>query len=293
MKKIILMAALLVSSSSMAQNKLLVAGSGWNKVVVMDMETEKVEWSYTLRDGEECNHVERTRAGDVLLSSRGGARLVSGDQQIVWEFKVGNQEGVQTATELRSGEYMLAICGYPARIVTLNRNGEMIREIKFETGITGLHNQFRQVAPTKRGTYIIPFMGTGEVIEMSATGEKIRGVQVGGNLFSAKELKNGNWLVACGDAHKLMTIDPNSGARLDSICNNTVSPHELLFVAEPAFLPNGNLLIANWDGHSANKSQPKIIVLDRKKQVVDTLGYSKEIGRISSIHVERKKHTKR
>lgn len=93
-------------------------------------------------------------------------------------------------------------------------------------------------------------MGSGEIAEMDQNGQIFRKVKVGGNLFSVHELKNGNWLVGCGDAHRFIEIEARSGKILREVNSSMLKDVDLLFVAETIRLKNGNTLVCNWCGHS-------------------------------------------
>jgi len=278
-----------VSCSCTVSEKFLIGGCGWDKVAIVDKKSSALEWTHQLQKGDDCNDVEITKAGNVLYAYKGGARLITRNQDVIWDFKVEKGQELYTATELPSGEYLLAVCAIPSRIITLNSKGEKIKEQNFDSGITNVHGQFRQILPTPANTYLIPLMGKGEVIELTQTGEVIRRVTVGGNPFSVKLLPDGNWLVACGDAHKLVVVDSEKQTVKQTIAAEDVSKVALLFVAEISNYPNGNVLISNWNGHSKNKNQPKLIELDYKSQVVWTLAPNDEITNISAVYSFRKK----
>lgn len=286
-----LMIGLLVvlSCSCTVSEKVLIGGCGWDKVAIVDKKSNKLEWTHQLQKGNDCNDVEITKAGNVLYAYKGGARLITRDQDMIWDFKVEKGQELYTATELPSGEYLLAVCAIPSRIITLNSKGEKIKEQNFDSGITNVHGQFRQILPTRENTYLIPLMGKGEVIELAQTGAVIRRVTVGGNPFSVKLLPDGNWLVACGDAHKLVVVDPEKQAVKQTVAAEDVSKVALLFVAEINNYPNGNVLISNWNGHSKDKNQPKLIELDSKNKVVWALAPNEQITNISAVYSFKEK----
>jgi len=278
-----------ISCSCTVSEKLLIGGCGWDKVAIVDKKSNTLEWIHQLQKGDDCNDVEITKAGHVLYAYKGGARLITRNQDVIWDFKVEKGQELYTATELPSGEYLLAVCAIPSRIITLNSKGEKIKEQNFDSGITNVHGQFRQILPTRENTYLIPLMAKGEVIELTQTGEVVRRVMVGGNPFSVKLLPDGNWLVACGDAHKLVIVDPEKQTVKQTIAAEDVSKVALLFVAEINNYPNGNVLISNWNGHSKDKDQPKLFELDSKNQVVWTLAPNDQITNISAVYSYKKK----
>lgn len=267
-----------------AQEKLLIAGCNWDKVAIVDKKSGEIEWTHQLQQGDDCNDVEMTKAGNILYAYKGGSRLVTKDQKLLWDFKVPTGQELYTATELPSGEYLLAVCGHPSRIITLDAQGKKVKEQNFDSGIENVHGQFRQVFPTKNGTYLIPLMRKGEVIELSQSSKILRRIAVGGNPFSVKVTPEGNWLVACGDGHKYVIVDPVTERIIKTIADQDIPNVSLLFVAEPHLNSNKNIMIANWNGHSKDKSEARIIEIDAENRVVWSLASSDKITNISTFH---------
>lgn len=266
------------------KEKLLVSGCGWNQVVILDKGTGQIEWSHQINVGEDCNDAEITKEGNILYAYTKGARMITRSQDVVWDFQSKPGEELFTATQLPSGHYMLAICGNPSRIIELDPKGKQISELLFDTDISGVHDQFRQIVQTSSGTYLIPLMGKGEVIEMNKKKEIVNRVTCGGNPFSVQVLKNGNWLVACGDAHNFVEIDPVSKLIVDKVDSNDLPGYSLLFVAELVRLANGNTIICNWNGHTQDKSQPLLIEITPGKDVAWTLPKHPGIINISTAY---------
>lgn len=272
-------------SRSYKKEKLLIAGCGWRQIAVVDKQTGRMEWEHFIGKGEDCNDVELTKEKNILYAYTSGARLITPSQQIVWDYRVkAKEEELFTATQLPSGGYLLAICGHPARVVELDRKGNVLKEVRFETGIERVHNQFRQIEKTTRGTYLIPLFAIGSLIEIDAEGKVLNQIQIDGTLFSVKQLKKNKLLVACGDGHKWVEVDTRSWQVIRTVSSDDVPGVALLFVAEPYRLPNGNTLICNWNGHSKDKSQPKMIEVDRKSRVKWQLIDHGAIKNISAVY---------
>lgn len=276
----------LITLPALSQQKLLIAGSGWKEVAIVDRTSGKVEWTHPIdraTKGEDCNDIEMTRSGDILIACKTAARLVTKEQRVLWEYAVAPGEEVNTATELPKGGFMLGVCGIPARIVTLDKAGKVVREITFDTEIANTHSQFRQVTATKKGTYIVPLMARKEIIELSDDGKVLRRVKLDAGAFSVKVTKDGLWMASCGDAHKIEFINPKSGEPDRVINADDVEGVKMLFVGEIEVLPNGNLLVCNWNGHSKDKNQPKLYELDKQNNVVWTLPALSNITNISAV----------
>jgi len=266
------------------REKLLIGGCNWDKLMIVDKKTSAVEWTHQLQKGDDCNDLEVTKAGNILYAYKGGARLITRSQAVIWDFKVEKGQELYTATELPSGEYLLAVCAIPSRIITLNAKGEKVKEQNFDSGITNVHGQFRQILPTKDHTYLIPLMGKGEVIELTQSGVVLRKVIVGGNPFSVKVTPGGNWIIGCGDAHKFVIVDPLTQTVKDNVVSADFSMVSLLFVAEPHPYRNGNVMIANWNGHSKDKTQAQLVEIDSRNRIVWTLSNTEKDMKISAFY---------
>lgn len=275
----------ILSFSVSSQNKMLVAGSGWPYVAILDKTTGEIEWSHQLEKGTECNDTEMTSEGNILIGYKKGAKLITKEEKVIWDFKAEPGQELFTATQLPNGNYFLAACAHPARFITLDKNGKKIKEQNFDLRIKNVHGQFRQVTPTAENTLIIPVFSKGEVLEIDADNKIIRNIKVGGNPFSVKILQDGKWLVACGDAHKFVIVDPEKKKIVKSVLDSDIQDYSLYFVAEPHLLSNGNYMFANWNGHVKDKTQPKIIEVDKQNKVIWSLPHNDKIKNISSVHL--------
>ncbi|MDR2626871.1 MAG: hypothetical protein LBC40_02420, partial [Dysgonamonadaceae bacterium] len=261
-KPIIYLAILLLCGSCVKKEKLLIGGSGWQQIAIIDKSSGKIEWSHPLSEENECTDLEVTPRGEILYAYKQGAQLISRDHRVIWEYKAGDGEALFTATRLESGNYMVALCGVPARIVELDKNGTPVKEIKFNMAMADIHRQFRQILKTPQNTYLIPFMGRSKVSEIDENGRVVKSVLCGGTPFSVKLLDNGHWLVSCGAGRSFVEIDPETRQIVKTVETANLNWGSLLFVAELIRYKNGNTLIANWNGLSEDKSQPLLFEID-------------------------------
>ncbi len=264
-----------------AGDKLLIAGSGWNKVAILDKDTKQIEWSYEVEG--ECNNMIYTKKGDIAVAYKSGASLINKAGDVLWDFKAEKGEELFSVAQLKKGGYMLAMCGNPARIIELSEDGKVVHELKYDTGIEHPHSQFRQVKPTDRGTYIVPLL-TGDVREIDRDGNLVRSVKIKGNVFSVVELPNGNWLLPCGDAGFYAEVNPETSEIVERVDREDIEGVKFAFVAELVRYKNGNTLISNWLGHSRDKTQPLLIEVDAEGKEVWRLNNGTEgVGAISAV----------
>lgn len=265
-----------------AQKKILLGGSGWNKIVLLDKKSKQVEWSHELNPGDECNSVAYTKKGQVLYAYRKGAKLITKAQETVWDYKVQGEGELHTASVLPDGGYLLGITGKPARIVELDKNGKVRKEITYDTQINSLHGQFRQIKKSKDGNYLLPLMAKHTVVEIDPDGQLLRSFKAEGNTFGVLELKNGNLLISCGDAHTFLEVDRETGALVKKVKQDDIQGVALQFVAEIAPFRD-HFFVCNWAGHSSVKDQPSLIELDADGKMVWSLCDSKNFRNISAV----------
>ena len=180
-----------------------------------------------------CCSCSNTRE-KLLVSGCGWKQVAILDKktgEIEWSHPLNKGEDCNDVEITREGNILYA---YTSRIIELDPQGHPVEEIKFDTSITGVHDQFRQIVKTPQNTYLIPLMGKGEVVEMTKEKEIINRVECGGNPFAIQILKNGNWLVSCGDAHNFVEIAPAGKQIVRKVGSDDLQNISLLFVAELA-----------------------------------------------------------
>ena len=265
--------------------KVFVSGCNWLQVALVDMETKQIEWSCELQKGEDCENVSLTKNGNLLIAYGRGAKLINANREVIWDYTVEAGSELFSATQLPDGGFLLAYSGSPAKIVELDKKGRPRKTISFDTEVTHHHAQLRQVIKSKKGTYLIPVMGKGEVVELDKRGKEIFRFKVEGNPFSVLEMKNGNLLVSCGDAHSLIEVERHTGKQIRKTGQNDIDGIKLNFVAQVVELENSNKLICNWNGHAKGKDaeQPTLIEIDKNNQLVWYLNEGNGIGKVSCV----------
>lgn len=281
---VILWVILSVGFRAAAQDKLLVAGSGNPDILLVDKQTGRVEWKHALEKGEECNAVAMTRKGEVLYSYKRGAKLVTLDHRVVWDYLAPDGTELQSATLLHNGGVLLGICGNPARFVELDKSGKAVNEVLLDLDVEKPHSQFRQVFQLRNKNYLVPVMARQKVLEVTRKGKVVAEHAVDGRAFSSLELADGNLLLPCGDGHYYLVMDRRTGRELKRVAAHDIPGVSLLFVAQVLQLKNKNLLICNWYGHTKDTTvdEPQLIEVDGDGKVVWSLHDKKNVGKISA-----------
>ena len=268
--------------------KLLLGGSGWNKIVIIDKATKKIEWEYPLEKGWECNSVAATPDGNILFSYARGAKVVDRKHKELWNIAAPKGCEMQTARILRNGNYLLAWAGHPAVIMEVSPKGEILSRTEYETGVKSSHSQFRQVNKNTRGNYQIPVISASEIREISPEGKLIKTTKVEGNPFTTLNSKGKNYWVACGDAHILLEMNLDNGNVIRRYAENDIEGTHLYFVAGLFPASKGGIYVCNWQGHSRKAKEandPQLFEMDKKGKIVWSLNDNQTFGMISTVSV--------
>lgn len=275
---------LFTCSACVKKEKLLIGGAGWPQIAILDKASGKIEWSHPLTQEEECNDVEMTPQGEILYAYKGGARLITRKHQVVWDYRVGETEAVYTAACPEPGRYLLAVAGTPMRIVELDGKGRPVKEVTYRTVTPDKTVQFRHVLKTQQQTYLIPLMHKHKIVELDEDGKVLRSIYSESEPLAVALTEEENWLVASGDPPGITEIQPKTRNIVKKTETKDLSYGSLLYVGEIIRYPNGNTLIANWDGLSNEKTQPALLEIDPDNKVVWRLPYTPEVSNISTVH---------
>jgi len=283
MKKLIFFLLAVFWVSACNSEKLAVAGSEWNEIAIISKKTGNIEWKHTLESGEECNSIEIMPDGNVLFAYLKGAKLINRNHETIWDYKAKENEEIHSASRLKDGNYLIGVCGEPARIIELDPSGKQIKEITFPTLIFNVHNQFRQITKTDDGLYLVPLLEKQKVNILSLEGRNVGSVFAASECFSVNVLKNNNLLVSCGRGSRFVEIDPENPQRENMRYTYEINGGVLRYVAQIHLYDNGNKLIANSHMYSDDKSQPLLIEIDEEDNVVWSLPYNKDIKNITAV----------
>ena len=122
--------------------KLLLGGSGWNKIVIIDKDSKQIEWEHPLQKGWECNSVAATPDGNILFSYAKGAKVINRDHKEIWNITAPEGCEMQTARVLSNDNYLLAWTGHPAVIMEVSPKVKFSPVQNMKQGLTALTLSF-------------------------------------------------------------------------------------------------------------------------------------------------------
>ncbi len=280
---LLLLTLMSCNSSIKSEPQYLIGGSGWKKNAKVD-EKGKVLWSHNLEQNEECNSVTNLPNNKILYSFKKGIKVIDKEHNVQWEYKSRDKAEIHSASLTKDGNILIGECGNPAKIYEFSLEGEKLVSVDFETGVDNPHGQFRRVSKTEDNTYLVPVLGKRSILELDRSGQLIKESKLNYSVFSMLVLENKNWLLSCGDKHKLVEYNPLNEEIVWELGEKDIKEFPLRYVAEAIRLENGNTIICNWGGHSHAKG-PKVPLfeIDKNKNVVWKITDDQNLGNVSTI----------
>ena len=218
---------LVPSQIASAQHRLAVQGN--DRLAIVD-KSGKIEWE--MRWGG-IHDIHVLSNGNIMVQD-GAAKVAEIDvksKKVVWSYDSAMSNGndgkrveVHAFQPLEGGRVMIAESG-PARIIEVNRDGKLLREIKLTVIHPNAHSDTRLARKLKSGNYLVCHEADGVIREYDAkTGRVVWEFEVplfgndrkaghgpdafGNQAFAAVRLKNGNTLIATGNGHSVIEVTP-------------------------------------------------------------------------------------
>jgi len=295
--KILLVVALLIFSSAIvaeAKHRLVTQGNGKLAIVGAD---GKIEWEMNW-GGIHDLHVLAN--GNIMVQER-MRKIVEIDvktKKVVWSYDASTQNGnagkrieVHAFQPLKNGNVMIAESGI-GRIIEINRNGEIQKEVKLKVDHPHPHRDTRLARQIKNGNYLVCHEGDGVVREYDGKSGKViwefpvplfdkprkggHGPEAHGNqTFGAVRLESGNTLIATGNGHSVLEVTPKNEI-VWQLHQNDLPNITLAWVTTLEVLPNGNYVIGNC--HAGPKNPLLIEIEPKSKKVIWTFDQFEKFG---------------
>lgn len=255
------------SVSAATPPPMLVASYNKNAAYIID-EAGKVLWECKVPGA--CQDAWLLADGNVLLSGGNQVKVVRPDKSIVWEYTSPSGVAVEihNCQPLSDGRTVIGEGG-TGRILELDANGKIVKEIKLSLG-GGAHGEFRQVRKTRQGGYVFCNKGPQILFETDADGKTLRRISAEdmakqgvkwGALHSAELLPTGNLLVGGGYESPVVEIAPE-GKIVWKLASEDVPELGFSYSAGLLRLPNGDTVVAAYN------SKVKVFEVTKDKTVV-------------------------
>ncbi len=245
-----------------ARHRFLCCDYQGNKVAIVAADGS-VEWEFAAQTPQDCWMLAN---GHVLFCYRNGAKEVSRDKKVIWEYKAPGQAQCHSCQPLPDGRVLVAECGM-SRLVEAGRDGQVAKEIKVASQAKDMGHQFRGTRKTPDGHYWVCLMDEKKIVELAPTGALLREIPVDGFPHAAIKLPDGHLLITLGHAKKVIELDGNLKT-VWQLGENDVAGNPLRLPAGCQRLPNGNTIVCNYLPGEFMGKQPQAFEVTRDKRVI-------------------------
>jgi hypothetical protein len=251
-------------SDAPISHSFLAADLGGDKIFIVSPQGQ-ITWQYSVVKPLEASMLKN---GNILFSSKYGAKLITQDKKVIWKYKVKKRCELHSCQMLKNGNILVAVSG-PCVIHEIDMDGKIQKTVKLKTNQKKTHSQMRIVKKLPNGNYLVGHNKDAVVREYDPKGKVVREFKMpaGSDAFAGYRLPNGNTLLATGDGHKIIEVD-TKGKVVWQVNENDLEGNPLRFVAGLQRLKNGNTIVANWGGHGHVGQQPQIFEVTPDKKVV-------------------------
>lgn len=274
-------------------HRVLAADRGTGKIAIVDAKGQ-IEWEFANK--HDVHDLHMLPNGNILThTSPTNVVEISPKKEIVWKYEAKPKEGYQGRIEIHAfqrlpdGNTMVAESGN-SRIVEVNPQGEIVRQIPLKVKKPDAHRDTRLVRKLVSGNYLVCHEAEGCVREYDPQGVVVweymldlggrprsnghgpegHGVEV----FGAIRLANGNTLIAGGNNNRVIEVNPKKEIVWE-VGQKELPGITLAWVTTLHALPNGNIVIGNCHAGATN---PQLIEVTREKKVVWTFNDQHNFG---------------
>lgn len=228
----------------------------------------KVVWQYAISNKDrnnvlsEFSDIHRLSNGHLLYACKTGAAEITADKKIVWSYECPAGSECHSAQPIGLDKVLLCQNGTPAKVILINkRTGKVEMEQVVPTARPddpkSVHGQFRQMRMTNSGTYLLPHLNMGKVIEYDKNWQPIWTVEAP-SAWAAVRLKNGNTLIS-GNQHGYVREVNAKGEIVWEVNKDDLPGFPLYTVHQVVRLDNGNTVICNWGGFLRKEDWDKVV----------------------------------
>ena len=274
----------------MAEHPMLYLGEGYDKMFVV--KDGKVLWTYSTGTSNEYDDVWMLSNGNILFSRMEYVAEVTPEKKTVWRYDCGRGSGadhqeIHTCQPIGTDRVMFVVNGLPPRLMVVNvKTGatEVEHEIPWPQAQDpkGIHGQFRRARYTAQGTYLLPFLSLGVVVEYDKDFHEIWRYRCA-KPWAALRLKNGNTLIT--DEADDLTREVNPRGETVWECRNGDLPEPYRLVSAPQSvtrLANGDTIFTS---RGKNGQGPQLVEVTPEKRVVWVLQDWQTLGPATAVQI--------
>lgn len=164
-----------LSGGNLAKHPMLYIGEGYNKMFLIT--GGKITWTYATGPGNEYDDVWMLSNGNILFSRMAYIAEITPDKKTVWRYDANmstddppKHTEIHACQPLGLDKVLFVENGLPPHLKVVNITTgkvEVDHELDYlqPADPKKIHPQFRRVRMTAAGTYLVPYLNMGKVVE--------------------------------------------------------------------------------------------------------------------------------
>ena len=270
--------------NGLAEHPMLYIGEGYNKILLVNK--GKIVWTYSTGPGWEYDDVWMLSNGNILFSRMQYVAEVTPNKQVVWRYDAPEGSEIHTCQPIGLDKVMFVQNGLPPKLMVVNIKTKAV-EVQHDlpapslTDRGSVHAQFRWARYTAQGTYLIPFLEMGQVVEYDKDFKEVWKYQIP-SPWAAIRLKNGNTLIT--DERDILTREVNPKGETVWELRPADLPEAYRFINTQSCtrLANGNTIICS---RGDDGKGPQLVEVTPDKKVVWVLRDWANLGPASAVQI--------
>jgi hypothetical protein len=270
--------------NGMAQHPMLYIGEGYNKMFLVDH--GKILWTYSTGAGWEYDDVWMLSNGNILFTRMQYIAEVTPEKQVVWRYDAPAGTEIHTCQPIGLDKVLFVLNGLPPKLMVVNIRSNKV-EVEHElpapspTDARTVHAQFRRVRYTAQGTYLVPFLEMGQVVEYDKNFKEVWKYVIK-SPWAAIRLKNGNTLIT--DEQDILTreVNPKGETVWELRPEELPEAYRYINTQSATRLANGNTILCSRGGDGQG---PQLVEVTAEKKVVWVLRDWANFGPATAVQI--------
>jgi hypothetical protein len=268
----------------LAQHPMLYIGEGYNKMFLIN--EGKVIWTYSTGRGNEYDDIWMLSNGNILFSRMQYLAEITPKKEVIWRYDAPPGTEVHCCQPIGLEKVVFIQNGLPPKLMVVNIKTKAVEvehdlPAKSLTDPKTVHPQFRRVRYTAQGTYLVPFLTMGKVVEYDKNFNEVWSYEIK-SPWAAIRLKNGNTLITDESDKLTREVNPKGETVWELKPEDLPAEYRFINTQTCTRLANGNTIVCSRGGSGKG---PQLVEVTPDKKVVWILQDWKTLGPATAVQV--------